>query len=50
MTKPRMKRISLLLPPQEFIVEHGGGVGGKKLRGASKRSQSLKSCFGFGLR
>ena len=30
----------LLPPPQEFIVEHEGAVGGKKLWGASKRSQS----------
>ena len=30
----------LFPPPQEFIVEHGRGVSGKKRRGASKRSQS----------
>lgn len=30
----------LFPPPQEFIVEHGRGVSGKKRWGASKRSQS----------
>jgi hypothetical protein len=32
--------LCLLPPPEKFIVEHGRGVGGKKLCCASKRSQS----------